>query len=56
LPDLDDLPSIDDIMLDESQLSENFDLDDIFVDDLNSKKSEHLPSDIQLPSLDDLDF
>lgn len=56
LPDFDDLPSIDDIMLDEVQSNDSLDLDDIFVDDLNPKKSQHSLLDVQLPSLDDLDF
>ncbi|MEK9699295.1 MAG: hypothetical protein VW270_26190, partial [Candidatus Poseidoniales archaeon] len=56
LPDLDDLPSIDDIMLDDIQTDDNLDLDEIFIDDLDSKKNEHSILDVDLPSRDDLDF
>lgn len=56
LPDFDDLPSIDDIMLDDTQSDDNLDLDEIFIDDLDSKKNEHSILDVDLPSLDDLDF
>ena len=56
LPNFDDLPSIDDIMLDDFQSNDNLDLEDIFVDDLNSKMSQDSALDVQLPSLDDLDF
>jgi hypothetical protein len=56
LLDLDDLPSIDDIILDDIQSNDNLDLEDIFVDDMNSKKSQDSALDVQLPSLDDLDF
>ena len=56
LPDFDDLPSIDDIMLDDTKSDDNLDLDEIFIDDLDSKKNEHSILDVDLPSLDDLDF
>jgi hypothetical protein len=56
LPDLDSLPSIDDIMLDDIQLRDDLELEDIFVDDLSSKKGQETPVVLQLPSLDDLEF
>ena len=56
LPDLDSLPSIDDIMLDDTQLKYDLELEEIFVDDLSSKKGKDSPVVLELPSLDDLEF